>query len=641
MKTLKLKLGIVAAFFMLVATILPPVFLPKVSAVSASDWNAARIIDDSVFFNPNTMSADDIQTFLNAKVPNCTGSNPTCLKSYTQAIPTVNGDAYCSTINGSGGSAYNVATIIKIVTAACDMNPQAMLVLIQKEQGLVTSTAPTNYMYQFATGFCVYDTTPPPACAGTDGFFNQIYYGARQFQKYAKNLNDFNFAAGRTSNIQYSPNASCGSSPVAIQNAATAGLYNYTPYQPNQASLNAGYGTGDGCSSYGNRNFWRYFWDWFGNPIGTEYAWLIDSFTYSGGDNILTVGYDETVTLKARNVGRQPWYNHGDHPIRLGTWEPPNRSSSILPIRPATMQESVVQPNQVGTFQFQLNPANPGVYVESLNLVAENYAWMSWPGFRPTIVVSSSPYQWQIDDVVYGTGTGVMNPDSRQLITVKAKNTGNVTWSKTGGNPVRLATWGPGRQSGVYDSSDWLNSIRATDMNENSVAPGQVAGFQFYVHMPGSGNFYEQMNLVAEGVSWFNDPGLVLYLHGRTYAWQPVWQSLSTGNANIGRNQTFDITVRVRNTGEMAWKKTDPFKVRFATDDPQNRGSGFYTPSWINDTRPTSLVEDVVNPGQEGTFTFNSRAPNSPGGRYEYFSLVAEGIEWFNDPGFNVYINVL
>ena len=58
-----------------------------------------------------------------------------------------------------------------------------------------------------------------------------------------------------------------------IQNQATAGLYNYTPYQPNAAALAAGYG-GDACSAYGNRNFWNDFTDWFGPttqraPIGS------------------------------------------------------------------------------------------------------------------------------------------------------------------------------------------------------------------------------------------------------------------------------------------------------------------------------------------------------------------------------------
>src|SRR5699024_261440 len=40
------------------------------------------------------------------------------------------------------------------------------------------------------------------------------------------------------------------------------------PYQPNRAALNAGYGTGDGCSAYGNRNFYNYFTDWFGSTQG-------------------------------------------------------------------------------------------------------------------------------------------------------------------------------------------------------------------------------------------------------------------------------------------------------------------------------------------------------------------------------------
>jgi hypothetical protein len=64
---------------------------------------------------------------------------------------------------------------------------------------------------------------------------------------------------------------------VLIQNQATAGLYNYTPYQPNAAALAAGYGTGDSCSAYGNRNFWLYFRDWFGPTTQRAPIGVIDS----------------------------------------------------------------------------------------------------------------------------------------------------------------------------------------------------------------------------------------------------------------------------------------------------------------------------------------------------------------------------
>lgn len=69
---------------------------------------------------------------------------------------------------------------------------------------------------------------------------------------------------------------------MLIRNQATASLYNYTPYQPNAAALAAGYGTGDACSSYGNRNFWNYFSDWFGNPAGSPPFGFLDSVTVSG-----------------------------------------------------------------------------------------------------------------------------------------------------------------------------------------------------------------------------------------------------------------------------------------------------------------------------------------------------------------------
>jgi hypothetical protein len=66
--------------------------------------------------------------------------------------------------------------------------------------------------------------------------------------------------------IRYDTEVACGSSPVLIRNLATAGLYNYTPYQPNAAALANLYGTGDSCSAYGNRNTWRIWTDWFGDP---------------------------------------------------------------------------------------------------------------------------------------------------------------------------------------------------------------------------------------------------------------------------------------------------------------------------------------------------------------------------------------
>ena len=104
------------------------------------------------------------------------------------------------------------------------------------------------------------------------GFFNQVYGAARQFKRYANPPGTSQYFTwyepGNTWNVGYHPNAGCGSSPVYIENQATANLYYYTPYQPNRAAIAAGYGEGDGCSAYGNRNFFQYFTDWFGSTQG-------------------------------------------------------------------------------------------------------------------------------------------------------------------------------------------------------------------------------------------------------------------------------------------------------------------------------------------------------------------------------------
>lgn len=235
----------------------------QAQALSGNDFNASRIIDDSIFFNSLTMSPTDIQNFLNAKVPNCR-SGYTCLKDFRQAYSGVSGDSFCGALGGGNKSA---AEIIYDVSRECGVNPQSLIVLLQKEQSLVTDTWPEPSQYRSATGYGCPDTA---ACdAQYYGFFNQVYRAARQFKRYVGQPNQYNYAAGRTSFISYQANnPGCGGSNLTLQNGATAALYNYTPYQPNAAALNNLYGLGDGCSAYGNRNFWRLFNDWFGPTNG-------------------------------------------------------------------------------------------------------------------------------------------------------------------------------------------------------------------------------------------------------------------------------------------------------------------------------------------------------------------------------------
>ena len=249
---------------------------PSAQAASnpAAGFNAGYIISDANFYNGSAWTSGQIQDFLEQKVPHChpeKSASPddpiVCMRSFRQTHGSKKADRYCKAISAAKNE--SAASIIARVGRACSISPKVMLVLLQKETGLVTHTWPSSWRYERATGYACPDSGPGGGanCNSTYyGFFNQVYYGARTYQVYRKNPTWYNYRAGMTNRIQYDVPASCGRKSVYIRNDATAGLYIYTPYTPNSAALKAGWGTGNSCSSYGNRNFYAYYKSWFGSP---------------------------------------------------------------------------------------------------------------------------------------------------------------------------------------------------------------------------------------------------------------------------------------------------------------------------------------------------------------------------------------
>lgn len=239
-------------------------------AADAALFSAGYLINDHVFYNRDAMSEAQIQAFLTLRQPSC--GNALCLRYYTQTTTTRAATARCAQYTGAANEP--AARIIFKVQAACGISAKALLVTLQKEQSLITNTAPLSTTLRKAMGYGCPDTAPCDALFY--GFFNQVYSAASQFQRYRQNPTGYRHIAGQTVALathprSFWPDASktppqCPFITTRIQNNATAGLYNYTPYTPNASALANLYSTGDSCSSYGNRNFWRLFTDWFGSP---------------------------------------------------------------------------------------------------------------------------------------------------------------------------------------------------------------------------------------------------------------------------------------------------------------------------------------------------------------------------------------
>ncbi|MDI6023748.1 hypothetical protein QBL02_09330, partial [Leucobacter sp. UT-8R-CII-1-4] len=292
-------------------------------AAPVAGFNPGNIIDDSLFYNGTAMTAPEIQTFLNQRLANCKIGQPpympgavspsgsgniiasACLKSFKQSTTSRPADAYCTGYVGVPNETS--AQIIEKVGRACGISQKVLLVMLEKEQSLLTDDWPVTRQYNYALGMNCPDSGPGNSAncdAASAGFALQLYLGARQLKVYKGNPNSFNYKPFQNNTIQWHPNASCGTSQVYIENWATAALYIYTPYRPNQAALNAGWGTGDGCSSYGNRNFYNFYTSWFGSSAGVSVTGVIlETWNRFGGLNGVLGAPKQTAQFVAANGG--------------------------------------------------------------------------------------------------------------------------------------------------------------------------------------------------------------------------------------------------------------------------------------------------------------------------------------------------
>jgi hypothetical protein len=550
----------------------------KVSAVTGNDFQSGRIIDDGVFFNGNALTQQQIQEFMNAKVPVCDtwGSQPRgnvsrashgtangypppyiCLKEYSMAIPDKVPEA--GLCNGISNGTKSSAQIIFEIQQSCSVSAKVILVLLQKEQSLVTDDWPWPIQYRSATGYGCPDTAP--CDAEYYGFFNQVYNAARQYKRYVRDAQQFNYRRDRNNYIQYNPNAGCGGSSIYIQNGSTAGLYNYTPYQPNQAALNNLYGTGDGCSAYGNRNFWRLYNDWFGNTFGLPFA---ASFRGSSPRAVVKEGMDSTLYFDFQNNGSQFWKDDASalpyYPRTrlMGTW-PVNRVSPFYkstwpsPSRPVsvftkvfesdgvtlTADQHTVWPGQVGRFQFNVQyPSNgiaAGYYQENFDLVQDGTPdWWVPGGYAWQTVLVPEPFAAGIRAV---SPEATVRPSVTDTLSFDFQNTGARFWKDDASalpyypRTRLMGTW-PINRTSAFAHSSWLGPNRPVNVfnkvfeadgvtlaaDQHTVWPGQVGRFLFTAQHPTNGTpvgkYKENFDLVQDGApNWWVLGG---------YAWQAI-----------------------------------------------------------------------------------------------------------------------
>lgn len=188
----------------------------------AAEFNPGMIISDYEFEDVDSMNYKDIENFLRKK-----GS---ALVDYVDP--------------------YLKVTAVQLIYDNAQLNhinPKVLLVLLQKEQSLVTDGDPSDNQLDWATGYGICD-----ACSKSDpklqkyrGFGNQIDYAASSLRLFFDNPQTYGYKVGTIYNID--------DENVLIGNNTTHAFYLYTPHL------------------HGNKNFSNIWHDWFSQdyPDGT------------------------------------------------------------------------------------------------------------------------------------------------------------------------------------------------------------------------------------------------------------------------------------------------------------------------------------------------------------------------------------
>lgn len=231
-----------------IITILSLSFLP-LQTEAISEFNPNRIIEDSVLLNTKSITLQEIQNFL--------ANHNSFLANYTTEAAYGETKGAAQIIYDAANNNYDCDGVVlsdkpteaerrlkcKNITT---VNPQFLIMLLQKEQSLIQNPSPTQKALDEATGYGC--STGGYCNPYWKGFGKQVNSAALQFLTYMENPSRYNFKVGGTyiakdkfsmlksvaTAINDGTYNSIVTSPtftsVTIENQATAALYTYTPH---------------------------------------------------------------------------------------------------------------------------------------------------------------------------------------------------------------------------------------------------------------------------------------------------------------------------------------------------------------------------------------------------------------------------
>ena len=264
-------------------------------------------------------------------------------------------------------------------------------------------------------------------------------------------------------------------------------------------------------------------------------------------------------------------------------------------------------------------PAAACACILTIDLVREGVAWFGQLGstpFRQPSFVAPVTFA-----AVFGApATAAAYFGESKTVQVTVTNTGNIAWNATGPNPVNMSyhLLAPSGNPVIWDGP-------RTPLTAD-VAPGQSATFSIsYVAPPTAGTYTLVLDLVREGVSWFQ------FLGSQPFRQSVVVTSgLAAGYGATTTPQqatisaTLQLSVQVSNYGQRTWTP-GAFSLSYHIfkangDTVAWDGARGVLPGSVPPFATVSVPISVALPGTTGDYVLA-------------WDMVQEGVAWFSQLG--------
>lgn len=206
------------------------------------------------------------------------------------------------------------------------------------------------------------------------------------------------------------------------------------------------------------------------------------------------------------------------------------------------------------------------------------------------------------DDFAYETASDLelvlLEPMDKTGVRIKIKNTGDETWTSS----TRL-------EVDPNDDADDIVDVEEVSMEESSVRPGGTATFNFTVEsgvlsgiahfdvMPVFNGREESDNIMELGV-YVEDPLIAFDVEDEDF------------EDDLSPKESTEVTIVLENESNFTWSNSGENKIVL-----KKSGSSHLT----SESTLATLEEDEVKPGEEGTFTFDIKAPSGSGDYSLYY----------------------